>query len=705
MRNRLLSTLLALCMVLTLLPGQAQAAAPEDLAGTPALTSPSEKPDLLHTAAISVQDWQVLRQVNRYRMTMNLQPLSVFDALQKSANQRAYELIVQYGHTRPDGSDAFTVYADYDITDHTMLAAENIAAGHATSTAVMDSWLKNEEHRVNIENPGMTHLGVGYQGASSGHPNYWSQNFIGSSACHMSNLQLSKSAVDGKPGTDLDTLLAAADITATAVCSQHGLCRLPLIAAMCGGYNINSSAPQTLTVTYGGQAVSLNITGSGHNHDWGTGTVTTQETCTDNGICTYTCSGCGEIKTESIPAKGHKYSAYKFEGELTGDFLCENCGVLISKSLKEAHDAVISLDKKVYPRTASQDKTEIQKYAEEQVADRLSVWGAFSGTVNEISCTLPQDAKDGSYVYTVTIQSRERAALSGTVTTAPLTLTLPNGGGSDAAYYISIPNPSGGRVTPSTHHAAQGDSITLSVLADDGYIFDSLSVTDIHGRAVTVRSTSNGKYSFTMPSSQVIVEARFEKKVEKAPADDEPFTEIGKPGISGIVLNPSPMPFTDVRTADWYYTSVDYVWKHSLMSGVSDTRFAPASTTSRAVIWTVLARMHNIRTDSNPGSTWYERGMLWAVQQGISDGSGPMENITREQLAAMLWRDAGSPAASGSLQHFTDHAAVSTYAQTAMRWAVSNNILQGTNGRLNPKGSATRAEAAAMVMRYAENIA
>ena len=146
------------------------------------------------------------------------------------------------------------------------------------------------------------------------------------------------------------------------------------------------------------------------------------------------------------------------------------------------------------------------------------------------------------------------------------------------------------------------------------------------------------------------------------------------------------------------------MWKHYLMSGVSNTQFAPNATTSRAMIWTVLARMNNVRTDVNPGSTWYERGMLWAMEQGVTDGTNPMSDITREQLATMLWRNAGSPSSSADLRQFNDNGSVSGYATSAVRWAVSNGILKGTDGKLNPKGNATRAQVAAMVMRYGERI-
>ncbi len=263
---------------------------------------------------------------------------------------------------------------------------------------------------------------------------------------------------------------------------------------------------------------------------------------------------------------------------------------------------------------------------------------------------------------------------------------------------------------PGTRHASYKDRVTLSVHPDSGYELKSIEVSDIRGRGVSTRETDDNIYSFTMPAAQVTVTAVFEKKEPSSaatpadPANNEVFTGLGTPGISGIVLNPAPMPFNDVWTTDWFYNNVNYVWKHYLMSGVSDTQFSPNATTSRGMIWTILARMNNIRTDVNPGATWYERGMVWAMEQGITDGTDPMGEITREQLATMLWRNAGSPAAAGDMSAFSDTGAVSPYAQTAVRWAVGAGILNGSNGKINPQGTATRAEVAAMVARYGDKI-
>lgn len=151
---------------------------------------------------------------------------------------------------------------------------------------------------------------------------------------------------------------------------------------------------------------------------------------------------------------------------------------------------------------------------------------------------------------------------------------------------------------------------------------------------------------------------------------------------------------------NWYADAVKYVSAKGLMSGTSADKFAPSATTTRAMLMTVLARYAG--EDTTGGATWYEKGMEWAKAKGVSDGTNPNANITREQLVTMMYRYAGSPKADGKLDSFSDAASVSTYAADAMQWAVANGIVNGSNGKLNPQNNATRAEVAAILMRFCE---
>lgn len=158
--------------------------------------------------------------------------------------------------------------------------------------------------------------------------------------------------------------------------------------------------------------------------------------------------------------------------------------------------------------------------------------------------------------------------------------------------------------------------------------------------------------------------------------------------------------FKDVPQNSWFASAVQYVTSNSLMNGTSTTAFSPSATMSRGMLMTVLARYAGESTEG--GTVWYEKGMNWAKNKGISDGSAPNRNITREQLAAMLYRYAGEPDGAADLSAYTDAGSVSAYAEKAVQWCVKNGILTGkTSSTLAPKATATRAECAAMLQRLA----
>ena len=159
-------------------------------------------------------------------------------------------------------------------------------------------------------------------------------------------------------------------------------------------------------------------------------------------------------------------------------------------------------------------------------------------------------------------------------------------------------------------------------------------------------------------------------------------------------------PFYDVTARDWYYSAVKYVYEKGLMDGVDVGVFEPNANMTRAMVWAILARIDG---ETVTGANWIDTARAWAMAEGVSDGTDPNGLVTREQFATMLWRYAGEPASSYSLAKFTDNASVSDWASTAMSWAVEKGIITGvTDSTLVPKGTATRAQCAAMLMRFAE---
>ena len=244
---------------------------------------------------------------------------------------------------------------------------------------------------------------------------------------------------------------------------------------------------------------------------------------------------------------------------------------------------------------------------------------------------------------------------------------------------VSASTASNGKVSLDKSTAKKGDTVTVTVTPDAGYQLDKLTITDAKGKFVDVTKKFDGKYTFTMPDSKVTITPTFSK------------IEDTKPSKNG---------FDDVASSDWFADAVKYVTDKGLMNGTDDNQFSPNATTTRAMLMTVLARYAG--EDTTGGATWYEKGMEWAKAKGVSDGTNPNANITREQLVTMLYRYAGSPKADGKLDSFSDAASVSTYAADAMQWAVANGIVNGSNGKLNPQNNATRAEVAAILMRFCE---
>ncbi len=271
-----------------------------------------------------------------------------------------------------------------------------------------------------------------------------------------------------------------------------------------------------------------------------------------------------------------------------------------------------------------------------------------------------------------------------------------SGGGGAPSYSILVKKTEHGAVEADKSYARAGETVILTVKPEEGYILQSLAVSDATGDRISLTTISGPKYSFVMPRSNMTVTAVF--------AD-------AAAGDSGTDC-PS-LAFTDLNTESWYHEAVDYVLKENLMNGVGNSLFLPDGTLSRAMLTQILYNREGRpeRAGASPFTDviqgrWYTDAIIWANQKGVIGGYGsgqfgPDDPITREQLALMLWRYAGNPAASGKELNFTDADEAGAYARDALRWAVEKGILNGTgDGRLDPRGPATRAQVAAMLMRY-----
>lgn len=211
----------------------------------------------------------------------------------------------------------------------------------------------------------------------------------------------------------------------------------------------------------------------------------------------------------------------------------------------------------------------------------------------------------------------------------------------------------------------------------------------------TVNATiQNGKVTFPVEAAGIytITEAEAPAQVPETPKPSKPVT---KPEIS---QEPETPAFSDMPVGAWYEAAVAYVAGEGILQGTGNGKFSPNTNLTRGMMMTLLARMAGV--DTTGGKTWYEKALAWAVEEGISDGTHPEATITREQLATMLHRFAGEPAAEGDLSAFTDGEMVSAWAKEAVAWAVKAGILQGSGGKLRPQATATRAETAQLLWKY-----
>lgn len=313
-----------------------------------------------------------------------------------------------------------------------------------------------------------------------------------------------------------------------------------------------------------------------------------------------------------------------------------------------------------------------------------------SGASHELNFTTTKSVKvknDTGVAITVKFNGTNKDVAKNATETFSYTKPSSSGGSSSGktTYKVTTSAVNNGGVNASPSNAEKGATITITLSPDKGYKLDKLTVTDGSGKSVSTVKKSDTVYTFTMPASAVTVGVSYAK------ADE----------------TPSKTKFNDVSANDWFASAVDYVTGKGMMNGTAANTFSPKANTTRGMLMTVLAR--HAGEDTTGGSVWYEKGMNWAKANGVSDGTNPQVNITREQLAAMLYRYAQNKkydvSGAKSLDGYTDAQSVSSYAVPALQWANAAGVVNGKSGsKLDPKGYATRAEVAAMLMRFCENV-
>lgn len=304
-------------------------------------------------------------------------------------------------------------------------------------------------------------------------------------------------------------------------------------------------------------------------------------------------------------------------------------------------------------------------------------------TVNGESKTI-EPSKDATFTYTKPSSGGSSGGSSSGKTTYKVTTSAVNNGG----------------VNASPSNAEKGATITITLSPDKGYKLDKLTVTDGSGKTVSTVKKSDTVYTFTMPASAVKVGVSYVKATE----------------------TPSETKFNDVSANDWFASAVDYVTGKGMMNGTADNTFSPKANTTRGMVVTVLYRLENQPSTSAASFTdvasgaYYANAVAWANANGIVSGYGsgkfgPNDKVTREQLAAILYRYAQykkydvSVGEDTNILSYNDAQSISSYAIPAIQWACGAGVVTGKSGsKLDPKGNATRAEVAAMLMRFCENV-
>lgn len=269
------------------------------------------------------------------------------------------------------------------------------------------------------------------------------------------------------------------------------------------------------------------------------------------------------------------------------------------------------------------------------------------------------------------------------------------GGGSSSSisapttYAVNVNAATNGAVAADKKTASKGTTVTVTASPSKGYVVDAVKVVDKDGKDVAV-TEKDGKYVFTMPASAVTVTGSFKAET---PA-------------------PVALPFSDVKSGNWFYDAVKYAYAQGLMTGTSATTFAPNGTMNRAMIVTVLYRLEKSPAVTGaskftdvPAGQWYSDAVAWAAANKIVNGYdettfGPMNAVTREQMAAILFRyeqvkGLENVTLEENLNRFPDQNKISAYAIPALQWAVGQKIINGNaDGTLDPTGTATRAQVA-----------
>ena len=437
--------------------------------------------------------------------------------------------------------------------------------------------------------------------------------------------------------------------------------------------------PENQTVTAGNTATfTVDANGENLSYQW-------QQKTTDSGSDWTNVGSATSSNTYTIDNTTTSMSGYQYR-----------CVVNNSAGSVTSNAATLTVNAATVPVTGVKlDQTELSLYTGEsktliatvQPSDATNknvTWSSDKPEVATVENGKVTAKAAGTATITVTTEDGKKTA------TCTVTVTRPYIPPANPNYKITVEATQGGTVTADPTAAKAGTTVTLTPVPDRGYQVGTVAVTDRFGEPVAVTEQADGTYTFTMPNGQVTVTVTFAE---------------------------APLPFPDVTEGDWFYDAVRYAYETGLMDGVGDSLFAPNSETTRAQLVTILYRLAG---EPEPGGdsgfsdvaagTWYTDAVAWAAENGIVNGTtdttfAPGDDITREQLAAILYRYAACQGYDVSqradLSGFGDASSIRPYAQEALSWAHAQGLVLGfEDGSLRPQGTASRAQIAAVLMRF-----
>ena len=537
--------------------------------------------------------------------------------------------------------------------------------------------------------------------------------------------------------TTVPTTSATGALTGTCSrCSGTTTVTLPKLNTTDYNYSVVNAATCTATgtgrytwktTTYGSYYFDVTIAKTAHNYS----ATVTAPTCTAQGYTTHTCTACGDsYKDTFIAALGHSESTWIVDHNATCTASgskhteCTRCGVVMQTATIAAngHTAGMWIIDNNATCTASGTKhTECTVCSATLETATIPAAGhSYTTSVTEPTCTAQGYTTHtctvcgDSYKDTYTTELGH-AWDNGAVTTQPTettegvkTFTCTRCGetktesvpalGHEHHYTDTVTEPTCTEKGYTTHTCECGDNYNDTYVDALGHAWDNGTVT------TQPTETTEGVKTFTCTRCGIT-------RTETIPTTGNKPCDGGADCPSG--------KFVDVNPKEWYHPYVDYAVEHGLFGGTSANTFEPETAMTRAMLVTVLWRYEgepeageNTFSDV-PNGQWYTNAVAWAAENGIVGGVGnnrfdPDGEITREQMATILFRYAEKKeidtSKRGSLNIFSDEKQLSAYAKDAVQWAVAEQIINGSDGKLLPQGSATRAQVATILMRFIENI-